>query len=180
MKRTIVLKPVEMTPEIMQNLEDKGLIIRLFPHRHDLEVKEGETKSESIYETDPKYGPHKLITVTVNRSNFDYFGSHEDNEEFLLIGDPATKPMYLVIALCDHASLNKKIDQDDVSSEDFVALRVKYNDPFVSFFTMKKDIPHGEVITSRNGNPPSFYVTEPCGMSLIGIDFGNNQISISD
>ena len=177
---TLALKPVEMTPEIMQFLEEKGLIIRLFPHHHDLDVNAGETRSESIYESDLQYGPHKLITVTVNRSDFEYFGSHEDNEEFLLIGDPESKPMYLVIALCDHETLEMKIDHDEISSDDFVALLVKYNDPLVSFFTMKKNIPHGEAVKSGNATPPSFYVTEPCDMSLIRTNFDSYQLSIID
>ncbi len=153
---------------MMQHLEDKGLIYRLYPGHHDLDVPAGETGVRSIYECQEKFGPHKLIVVTVNRPGLPGFGSHPDVEDFILIGDPApdTKPLYLVIALCCQAELEQKINGQSLTDEDFITLRVKYNDPEVSFFSMAKDVPHGEGVAHCPGKAASFYVTEPRDLPL--------------
>ena len=90
-REAIALHPVNMTEEVMEGLEKGGLIIRLAPDRHRLETPRGQTKGKSLYECDPRYGPHKLITVTVNRASFEAFGTHPDNEDFLLLGDPSSR-----------------------------------------------------------------------------------------
>jgi hypothetical protein len=161
MTTQIPLKPVKMTPALMQKLENRKLIIRLCPKHHELPAKKGKTLGKSIYESDVRRGPHKLITVTVNCSVFGAFGSHPDNEEFLLIGDPATKPLYLVVSLFGKKDLVRKVKEGRLSAKDFVCLRVKYNDAAVSFFTMLADVPHAEAVADTTGRPASFYVTEP-------------------
>jgi hypothetical protein len=113
----ISLKPVEMTPGLMQALEDQGLIIRLCPDHHALPARAGEALAESIYESDPAYGPHKLITVTVDRTALAAFGTHADNEEFLLIGDPETKPLYLVLALHRKQELQRRIAEGRLAAD---------------------------------------------------------------
>lgn len=180
MSKPIRLKPVEMTPDVMQMLEDKGLIIRLCPNHHELPAAKGETLDESIYESDPKLGGHKLITVTVNRATLAAFGTHPDNEEFLLIGDADTKPMYLVVALCLKDELTRKIRSGEVSAGDFVCLRVRYNDAEVSFFVMLRDVPHGEAVADVPGRPASFYVTEPTDMGADPTDFGEYELVVAE
>jgi hypothetical protein len=164
--KEIQLHPVEMTKEVMQRLEDKGLIYRLYPGHHDLDVPEGETRVRSLYECQDKFGPHKLIVVTVNRPGLPGFGSHPDVEDFILMGDPNTKPLYLVIALCLKTELEQKIMDQTLTEADFITLKVKYNDPEVSFFSMLKDVPHGEGVADSEGKPASFYVTEPRDLPL--------------
>jgi len=177
--KSIKLIPVDMTPDIMKHLEKKGFIIRLSPNNYRLDVESGLTRSEPIYQADIKYGSHMLITVSVNRTDFFNFGWHEENEEFLLIGDPNSTPMYLVIALCDYVELDKKIREKSLNSDDFIALKVKYNDPEVSFFTMKKEIPHGELVSASTTNFPTFYVTEPTSMNLIRTNFDTYELLLN-
>jgi hypothetical protein len=172
MTETIILKPVEMTPENMQKLEDKGLIVRLYPGHHILNPARNESQDATIYASDPRFGPHKLIAVTINAFEPRYFGSHEDNEEFLLIGDPTTKPLYLIVATCKQSELDSKIQSHKLLADDFIALRVKYNDPEVSFFTMLTHVPHGEVTVDQKGQLPSFYVTEPRDLITNRTNFG--------
>lgn len=179
MPSIISLTPVEMTAELMQELEDKGLIIRLCPNHHELPVKPGETRGKPIYESSASYGPHKLLAVTVDRSTFAAFGTHPDNEEFLFIGDPETKPMYLVVSLHRDDVLARKIRAHELTSEDFVCLRVKYNDPEVSFFTMLAGVPHGEAVLNVEGRPASFYVTEPANMGIVFTAFGDYELSVA-
>ncbi len=174
----IVLNPVEMSPAVMQDLEARGLIIRLCPNNHELEVGDEETRDGTIYSSAAAFGPHKLITVTVNRTTFASFGTHADNEEFLLIGDPATKPLYLVIALHRRQELAAIIECGELSAADFCCLKVRYNDPFASFFVMLKDVPHGEVVAGGDGRPASFYVTEPRDLGIDLTDFGDYELVV--
>jgi hypothetical protein len=174
------LKPVEMTGQIMVDLERKGLIMRLCPGHDELDAPRGETLWKLIYEPKEEYGPHRLITVTVNREEFAGFGTHPDNEEFWLIGDSDTQPMYLAISFLDAEALSEKINAGTLEENDFIALRIKYNDPSVSFFVMRAGVPHGEAILDRGRRPPSFYVTESLNLPLNLTRFGNYQITICD
>jgi hypothetical protein len=174
------LKPVEMTEQIMVDLERKELIMRLCPGHNELDAPPGETLWKLIYDPKEGYGPHRLITVTVNREEFAGFGTHPDNEEFWLIGDSDTKPMYLAISFLDAEALSEKINDGTLEVDDFIALRVKYNDPSVSFFVMRAGVPHGEAILDRGRRPPSFYVTESLNLPLNLTRFGNYQIKICD
>jgi hypothetical protein len=131
-----------------------------------------------LYEPKEGYGPHRLITVTVTREEFAGFGTHPDNEEFWLIGGGDTQPMYLVISFLSPEALAEKISANTLKENDFIALRVKYNDPSVSFFVMRAGVPHGEAIVDRGMRPPSFYVTESLNLPLDLTQFGDYQIKI--
>ena len=69
------------------------------------------------------------------------FGTHPDNEEFLLIGDPGTKPLYLAVALCMRREFEEKVRTGRLEARDLVLLRCRYNDPEVSFFVIRRDLP---------------------------------------
>jgi hypothetical protein len=175
---TLNLKPVEMTEQVMVGLEKKGLIIRLCPGHDELNAPRGETLWKLLYEPKEGYGPHRLITVTVNREEFAGFGTHPDNEEFWLLGSEDTQPMYLAISFLAAEKLAAKIDAGILEENDFIALRIKYNDPEVSFFVMCAGVPHGEAIVNRGKRPPSFYVTESLNLPLDLTRFGDYQIKI--
>jgi hypothetical protein len=175
----IWLEPIDMTPELMKDLEKRGLIIRLSPRNHELPAPAGETLWEPIYDSAESLGPHRLITVSVNATTFAEFGTHADNEEFLLIGDDSMKPLYLAVALCDAAAIAAKAEREDLSASDFVCLRVKYNDPEVSFFTMLGGVPHGEAVAEAPGRPATFYVTEPRDIETDLTDFGPYELRVA-
>jgi hypothetical protein len=178
MKQLITLKPIRMTSAIMTDLEQKKLISRLGPGRHELPSKWGETLDQPVYDSHERYGPHRLLTVTVNRMPLVEFATHPDNEEFLMLGDSSTKPLYLVIALMRRAELEKKILDQTISSSDFICLDVVWNDPYLSFFTMLAEVPHGEAVTAPEGRPPSFYVTEGRLLPNDLVDLGNFELHI--
>lgn len=180
MKQPIVLKPVEMTKAVMLELEKKNLIVRISPDRPALDAMPGATKCVPVYSSVDETGPHKLLFITVNRMELPEFGTHPDNEDFLLIGDPDTKPMYLVIALCPKDVLDQKIKGKTVNRDDFITLKVKFNDPEVSFFTMLKDIPHGEAIGKGDGKPASFFVTESRDLADIDTNMGDFELVIDE
>jgi len=172
------MKPVEMTPEVMDDLERRNLILRLCPGHHELPSKPGQTLAEPVYDSHERYGPHRLMSVTVNRVPFADFGTHPDNEDFILVGDPHTKPLYLAVALMRREQLDWKILTRQLSSEDFICLRVKYNDPEVSFFTMLAEVPHGEATVAGPGRSPSFYVTESRDVGEVITKFGDYELCV--
>jgi hypothetical protein len=167
-----------MTERVMAELEEKGLIIRLCPGHDDLDAPPGETVWKLLYEPKEGYGPHRLISVTVNREGFAGFGTHPDNEEFWLVGNGDTQPLYLAISFLSEAELAAKIAAGSLEESDFIALRLKYNDPALSFFVMRAGVPHGEAIVDCKKRPPSFYVTESLTLPLNLTAFGDYELTI--
>jgi len=165
------LKPVDMTEEVMADLEKRGLIIRLKPGAHAFPAPKGKSLVTNLYVSDAKYGPHKTISVVVDHNEFSAFGTHSDNEEFLLLGGINERPMYLLVSYITTEAIEQKIADKTISADDFVCLRCKHNDPYVSFFTMLKGVPHGEAAAEGEGSSPSFYVTEPADIDMNVIDF---------
>jgi hypothetical protein len=162
------LEPVEMTSAVMQDLEDAGLIIRLAPGRLAPPVNNDEPLPNNVYISKPEYGPHKLIACALNTTeatrNFNY---HPDHEEFLLIGNPDCRPAYLVISRLLTHEFEARTRAGALTAADLIALRIKFNDPLVSFFTMKPFVPHGEVTVPGNGPHATFFVTESSGLPVI-------------
>jgi len=176
----MIITAVEMTKEIMIDLEEKGLIIRLAPDSHRPEVKENESMGIAIYTSDPDFGGHKLISIAIGNDYLGNFGIHKDNEEFLLIGSNEDKPLYLLISYLSAEDLIKKVEEGSVDSEDFICLKCRFNDPEVSFFTMLKDVPHGEASVIGPRRPPKFYVTEPTDLTVEKIDLSKYDITITE
>ena len=175
---TLEIKPVEMNEETMQKLEDLDLIDRLLPskasHRHRREVL-GE---KCLYQSSLESGSHKLVFCSIDRPDFSVFGHHQDNEEFILLGgEKGEKDLYFMTALCDFETLNSKIKDHALSSDDFICFKVKFNDPHLSFFVMKKDIPHGEC-TNGEGKAATFYVTEGSAITVDKTDFKDYHLNI--
>ncbi|MCR4892950.1 MAG: hypothetical protein K5989_12310 [Lachnospiraceae bacterium] len=178
MKDKINIPIQEMTPDLMKKMEKEGLIIRICPHHDDIETPFGETWYHSLYEGKDGFGPHKIIAITVNREMFPGFGTHHDNEEFLLIGDNNCRPMYILIARMQRDIFEKKVKENSLNAEDFYLVKAKFNDPEVSFFSMNTGIPHGEGILPNDSGEmlPSFYVTESRELPLDLCGFGNYEI----
>jgi len=76
-------------------------------------------------------------------------------------------------------TLLAKVAAGIVSPADFVCLRVKWNDPEVSFFTMLADVPHGEAITAAEGRNPTFYVTESRDLPNDLFDLGGYELTVA-
>ena len=174
--KQLKLKPVDMTVSIMKSMESMGLIRRLTPGNHLAEAKEGETAVVELYRSSFQAGPHKLISVSVRRNTLPGFGIHNENEEFFLIGDDTQNPLFLVVAVCPQDELEAKARKNVLSAEDFICLRVTYNDPEVSFFIMNKNVPHGECTASSSAPGSTFYVTESSDISLETTQFGDLEL----
>lgn len=172
------VKIVDMDDTIMENLEKKQLIERLKPASHRLSANKGESKHASIYEAEEKFGPHKIITVTINSTEPKNFLYHSENEEFLLIDSMDRENLIILMALIKKDELNMKIKKESLSSEDFLAVRCKFCDPNLSFFIMKKNVPHVEIAERESDNPPSFFVTESRDIDENLIDLSNYELDI--
>ena len=159
--RELLLKAIPVSEEIMKNLEERRLVKRLLPPRETLSVSKGEVKVTKIYATDKRWGSHKLICVAFDKSRVDV-AYHPDNEDFILINNRREqKPLYLIIGIHPSTKLERLAEKGDLSEKDFIAMRMVFNDPALSFFTMHADTPHCEWTPSGEGAAPTFFVTEP-------------------
>jgi hypothetical protein len=176
--KTLRLEAREATPSLMKSLEKAGLILWLAPGRHALKPPRGSSADKNLYSSDPKWGPHMLISVTCNRPDFPKFGSHPDNEDFIMVGNAGARPLFLVIARHKKEALRKKIEKGTLGARDFIALKIRFNDPATSFFTLVKDVPHGEAAAEGPGMAPSFYVTESRDLPLEKTDFKEYRLAV--
>ena len=178
-KKQLIFPVRQMTEELMKQLEEENLIVRISPGHDDIvDALEGETSWYALYEGKEGYGPHKIIAITVNRQGFPGFGTHPDQEEFWLIGHPDARPMYILIARMQLEEYERKVKEGSLCEDDFYLLEAKYNDPEVSFFIMKAGVPHGEGIFGGEGRLPSFYVTESRDLPLDLCDNGDYVFSV--
>ncbi|MEM1058460.1 MAG: hypothetical protein AAGK14_04360 [Verrucomicrobiota bacterium] len=161
----ILLSPIDATAQVMRELEDRGLIVRLAPSNHELPAPPGQTKGTAVYRADAAFGQHMVLAVTCNEPHLRRFGHHLEREEFLFIGDPAREPLYLTFFRGQHPELAQKAADGSLCAGDFTCLRVAWNDPEASFFTMQAGVPHGECTLRATDRPPSFYVTESTGIT---------------
>lgn len=180
MNRIIRVKPQLMCEENMAMLEEKGLIIRLTPGRHRFPMAKHDGGAQAIYVSDIARGAHKLCSIVIDRLDFSAFGTHPDNEEFLLIGGVDEKTMYILVALCKKDEYMKKLESHTLTADDFICLECVFNDPNLSFFTMLKDVPHGEASKDEDKPAATFYVTEPENIGLDKMLFGDYTVEIDD
>lgn len=178
--RPLPLTPRPTTAEILGELETMGLIIRLFPGRHEIALAPGEALGRAVYPpAPPGHGGHKLLACTIRQAGFGRFGWHPVAEEFLLIGPQNRAPLYLAVFLGFAGALQNKLLSNSLKPSDFVCLECAFNDPETSFFTMNPFVPHGECVADTSAAPPSFYVTEPSATELICPDWGHHRLEIS-
>lgn len=174
----INIKPVQCTEEVMALLENHGVITRLMPGKNILETEPGESRHETLYSCDERYGPHKLITVTINGTKPKNFLYHNDREDFMLIDLPNREPLVLTVCLFNKEVLNKKIADQTLSADDFMSVLMESNHPQLSFFTMNPGFAHVETVLNTSDNPPSFYVAESRDLDENFIDLKNYELEI--
>lgn len=181
-KRIISLKPVSPGTRIISLLEKRGLIRTLKPTQKILNNKNPNGAMDIIYKASERFGSHKLVAIVLGRNSSKIrLNYHSDNEDFLIIStaSAAFKPFYIVMALHKKKVIERKIKCGTVSAEDFIALRIPYNDPKISVFTMLKDTVHCEAtITAEKGRYPIFFVSEPSRLKMQNPHFLNLNISL--
>jgi hypothetical protein len=167
--KILKLRAVYPSEKILKRLEGRNLIRRLDPPKALLKSRAANGTVETIYTSAPRSGSHKLICVKLN-SAIPKLNSHDDNEEFIIVNSNRLKlnPVYILIALDKHAALEKKARDNSLRTEDFVLLKMKYNDPPGCIFTMLKGTVHCEVTLKENAGAgsPVFFVSEPSRLKM--------------
>ncbi len=174
----IILNPVPVTEDLMLMLEDQGVISLICPGRDILDTKKGESRHETIYAASEKFGPHKLICVTINSTEPKNFLYHNDCEDFMLIDLTDKTELIITMALIKKDMLNEKIASKTLKKEDLISVIFKANDPYLSFFTMNKEYAHVETCLRESDNPPSFYVGESKNLDENLIDLKGYKLLI--
>lgn len=174
---------LDASEEVFKLLEEKNLLKRFFNSAGSVDLKEKSYNVKTIYHTNEKFGGHKLICVNYNLSE-PQIGFHNEKEDFLLISDNPGKYKNLYLLICMHklVELENKINNNEITDKDFIIIKLKFNDPNLSFFTMNEKVPHCELVKKNSDKKyPYFYVTEPTKLENISIDlneyiikFGNN------
>lgn len=170
----ITLKPVKSSTKVFKYLEKKGLISVLKPTDKALKTRTKTGTVDILYTSNKKFGSHRLMCIG-KRTKKVQLCYHFDNEDFIFInpGNIDYQKLYLVFALDKIDVFSKKLSKNLLSSKDFVAVEIVYNDPNLSFFTMLKKTVHCEVVKDEDKQHPVFLVTESS-------DLKNNKIKHKD
>ncbi|HON56200.1 MAG TPA: hypothetical protein PLJ38_04205 [bacterium] len=169
------LKAYDASPELFFKLEELGLIKLFKPTLNTLNLPLNKNAVEWLYTTDEQYGTHKLICVGINSTTI-RLNYHPDNEDFILVNNSQYKfkNLYLIIGLEKQEILQQKINEETLADDDVIAIKMEFNNPLLSIFTMLKNTAHCE-ITTENSNlqNPVFFVSEPTNLKQIFLDVKN-------
>jgi hypothetical protein len=168
-----------MTDVVMNTLEEKGLVRPFRATQNAISASEQATGVDCLYATNPKFGPHMLICVGFNRSTVD-IAYHSDSEDFILINEGRNqKPLILVVALHSAEDFQKLLTSGQLTGEDMWAIRLVFNDPELSFFTMNGFTPHCEWTIPGDSPASVFYVSEPRDLDVNHFNMGDYRVQIS-
>jgi hypothetical protein len=164
---TLNLFAVAATKNVFADLSRRKLIRMLVPTASVAASRAAGGAVATIYSSAPAFGTHKLICVKPNSPQIK-LNSHAANEEFILINPEAKRfrPLYMIIGLHKHEVLEQKIARGTLTCKDLLAIRLRFNDPQVSIFTMLKGTPHCEITTHDRRPAPIFFVTEPSRLPM--------------
>ena len=180
MSKTIFIKPVEMTKEVMESLEQKGLITRIVSGAFSKDPGDDPFCDVVIHSSDIKSGAHEFCSACNNREQVDELLAHSDHEEVFFIGPEDAKPLYLIFSFLSLEAFNKKVQEGTLSDEDFITLRVKFNDLEVSLFTIRKGVVHVEFVQpGSNAAPPSFFFSSGNSLTHERVCFGDYKFDVS-
>jgi len=163
MKR-IRLQAQRATPELMADLEKRGLLRRLVPSEKARTVREGDQVVERVELAEQGTGPWQLLVVACNRTKLDHLAAHGDIESWLFFADPRSKPLLYVVSPCGVDEFKRKIADGSLSAADFIVLELRTNDPQTSYFTVPGGVLHDELTFPGPGPGAVFWVPEPSSM----------------
>jgi len=160
--KEILIQAQNFSPEIGQKLEHLKLISFI---RHPETVLR-ETLTSDFYKGEnfraDKHGFHS-VTITYTEI-FPAYHPHGEHE-IVMVWDSVKNfhPLYFVFALHKKDEYLNRLKSGKLSAEDYLAIRVPYNDPAYSSFIVWNETVHCECTdTSSHYLPyPSFFVLEP-------------------
>jgi hypothetical protein len=164
--KLIEIKARSAAPELMDRMEEQGLLRRLRPSGACLSVTEGEQLVEQVELAEKGTGPWQMLAVACNRVKLDHLAAHGDAESWLFFSaEPTVKPLLYVVATCRVEQFEKRVEDGTLSADDFIALELSPNDPETSFFTVPGGVMHDELTYQGSGTAPVFFVPEPSEMA---------------
>jgi hypothetical protein len=175
---TILLQAQRATPELMADLERRGLLRRLVPTAKASSVPEGKQVVERVELAAEGTGPWQMLVVACNRTKLDHLAAHGDIESWLYFADPASKPLLYIVATCGVDELKAKIAGGRLTAADIIVLEVRPNDPQTSYFTVPGGVLHDELTHPGPGRGPIFWVPEPSRMGHEEIKLDGYDIQI--
>lgn len=164
----------------MVELEERGCLRRLLmPEPAALNAAPGSVVDAPVYVSDPGYGPHMLLCVGINHGT-PRMVTHPDHEEFLLVSDGRRmRPLILIISRLARGELEQRAREGSLAPTDLVAMELVYNDPTLSFFTMRGGTPHCEVALDGPGAVPCFFVTEARDLPSQAVALGGLELTVT-
>ena len=177
------MKPIRVrarraTPEVMAELEAKGMLRRVQAPEHARRVGQEDQVVERIEAAAEGTGPWQMLVVACNRTRLQRLAAHSDIESWLFIADPASKPLLYVVAACSTETFQRKVAEGRLTADDLVVLDLRPNDPATSFFTVPAGVLHEELTYPGPGPAPVFYVPEPSVMSHTQVGLDGYEITI--
>ncbi len=166
------------TPQLMNEMESKGLLRRLWPSEKARTVPQGEQVVERVELANEGTGPWQMLVVACNRTRLDHLAAHGDIESWLFFADPSSKPLLYVVAACGMAEFQAKAADGRLSADDFIVLELRPNDPATSYFTVPGGVLHDELTYPGSGPAPIFHVPEPSRMSHVNVDLSGYDFEI--
>ena len=159
--KDLLLKAHELTPEDARLLEEKGLIS--FIRHPQLSIRKG-LASDYFKGDNFRADKHGFHSVTITYTEI-FLSSHpkgQDEIVFMWDAQGEFHPLYFVFALHKRGEYLGRIKEGAITAEDYLALRVPYNDPQYSSFIVWHETVHCELTDRREQQAiyPSFFVLE--------------------
>lgn len=174
----IELAPRAVTIELLEKLDQKGLIRLFHPTPETQNPPAGENIAVSLYESAPEFGSHRLLAVGVNKHCV-RLGTHSDHEEFLIPPHrDNVKPLYLVISFLKTDVLYRKNQDSLLSADDFICLSMYPSPRGAEMFTMLAGTVHCELTDPGDAPIGTFYVTESTDLDIQWIDLDQTEFEI--
>lgn len=165
--KEILLTPVRFTPAIAAKLARRKLIRLLDPTPKVRSCTRRYGMLDMVYVSQPRYGSHSLACIRCCWGNLG-LNSHPDNEEFIFFhpSPGQFRPLYMIIGLHGHDVMEARARSGRLSAKDFLALKIPYNHPRLSIFTMCKGALHCEFVPAGKKPAPVFFVSEPSRLPM--------------
>jgi hypothetical protein len=162
MKKEIILKPKKASVNLFLELEKFKLIKLIRPARKTIETKTKTGAASRLYTSCTNSGTYTLMSVG-KRTQDIKLSCHDDNEDFLLINPLGLKfkKLYLIVSYLKKTDFLKKLAAGKISSKNFAAIELEFDNPQLSFFIMLKNTVHCEITDASKGQHPVFFVAEP-------------------
>jgi hypothetical protein len=160
--KEIALRVKELDAASAGRLESAGLIT--FVGHPENEIR--RTLAADYYKgKDFPADRHGFHSVTITYRDILLSSHPKGQDEIVFMWDSAEcfKPLFFVFALHKRDEYLKRLKSGAVTEDDYVALRVPYNDPGLSSFIVWHGTVHCECTDPADGETlyPSFFVLEP-------------------